>query len=317
MSNITFPENEYKNIHNTLKLSDKDSIKQINHHKIGYKNHIYLKSKTHKIFSKLSKKVRILIIDISQGCYNKSLITTRLNDFIIESQLDGLEKTHSSILINLLSLNKSSKIEYNIWYPDKDLEFMDLEKYDYWICTGGPASVLELDQNTNTKNTNWLKNTLFTLKLLQKLNKPGFAIGLGHQLFAKAKGGIVQNYSKYPEFGTVDLSLCFSKKLIQINATHSDSVVVKPKNSKVIGWNKYNQCQILEYRLKNNQKIITIQNHPEISSYYLDVFRFIRYKDITECQTQHQRKIIKNDKKSLKILEYITKKIIKTTKLSN
>jgi GMP synthase-like glutamine amidotransferase len=279
--------------------------KQIKEHQLSIKNKNTTINRNKKILSKIRNPISILIIDISQGLYKEELIPSDLHDFLIQEQFGNLTKSHSSILVNILALKSNSCIKYDIWYPEKQ-ELIDISKYDYWICGGGPAMPSEL--KLETKNTPWLQKTVDILNQLQSARIPGFAICLGHQLFAYMNGAKVGKSSNYPEFGSTKVKLTRSKKIVKIIATHFESILTRPKNATVVGCNSYNNFQFLEYKLNNNSKVFTVQNHPEFFSFYMEVMRFIRFDKIL-----NPRNIIKNCNNN--IMQKIAIEILKSSKI--
>jgi GMP synthase-like glutamine amidotransferase len=240
------------------------------------KIHQQITRKCIKVFSK--KKLKVLIIDLAQGGYNSGLTSSDLNQSFIDTLFGG-KKEFSSLWVNILGFNQLNSINltYDIWLADRESFNFEISNYNFWICTGGPAMPSELDNNTNP-NFVWLSKVAQILSLLQKNNIPGLAICLGHQLFAYNNNSKIGKIESLPEFGSVKHFSPNSKKVYEFCATHFESVLTKPKGSKVLLQNQYNNFQCLEYKLENNNKIITIQNHLEIPSYYLELLRMIRSK---------------------------------------
>ena len=124
------------------------------------------------------------------------------------------------------------------------------------ILSGGPKSTL----SKSAPNIKW---KLFLNKL------PLLGICYGHQLVANICGGKTK-YSNKKEFGSAELIEKKKSKLTEgffINKknivwmSHSDSVIIKPKNFNVIASSKNSKFAILE---SNSKKIFTTQFHPEV-----------------------------------------------------
>ena len=144
-------------------------------------------------------------------------------------------------LINFKKFNKLTNLDKNI----KGI-----------ILSGGPKSTL-------SKSAPKIKWKLFLNKL------PLLGICYGHQLISNICGGKT-NYSHKKEFGS---SLLIEKKKSKLTEgfftnkkntvwmSHSDTVMVKPKNFRVIASSKNSKYAILE---SNSKKIFTTQFHPEV-----------------------------------------------------
>ena len=124
------------------------------------------------------------------------------------------------------------------------------------ILSGGPKSTL----SKSAPNIKW---KLFLNKL------PLLGICYGHQLVANICGGKTK-YSNKKEFGSAVLiekkksqltEGFFTNKKNIVWMSHSDSVIVKPKNFNVIAYSKNSKFAILE---SNSRKIFTTQFHPEV-----------------------------------------------------
>lgn len=132
------------------------------------------------------------------------------------------------------------------------------------IITGSHAMV--------TDNLKWSLDTEEWIRKASLKDIPILGICYGHQLIAKALGGVVQNNPNGKEIGTV--YICKTKEIENdllfnnmpdtffANVTHRQSVLKLPKDSKVLGFNDHDKHQIV--RFKN--LIWGVQFHPEFNS---------------------------------------------------
>lgn len=120
-----------------------------------------------------------------------------------------------------------------------------------------------------TDNLKWSISTEEWIKKASIKNIPILGICYGHQLIAKALGGVVENNPKGKEIGTVkiykaneiedDLVFKDMPDTFFANVTHMQSVIKLPKGSKVLGFNSHDKHQIVRF----TNSIWGVQFHPE------------------------------------------------------
>lgn len=120
-----------------------------------------------------------------------------------------------------------------------------------------------------TDNLKWSTDTEGWIKIASKRSIPILGICYGHQLIAKALGGVVKNNPKGKEIGTVEIyknndikdDLLFNDipDNFFANVTHMQSVLELPEGSKVLGFNEHDKHQIVRF----TNSIWGVQFHPE------------------------------------------------------
>lgn len=128
-----------------------------------------------------------------------------------------------------------------------------------WIATGSNHSVYE--------ELPWMLRLESFLKDALALHRPVVGICFGHQILAKAMGGIVQKSEKGWGLGLHEYQLHDSGETICLPAYHQDQVITPPPAAKVLGGSEFCPHAVLDY----DGRALTFQAHPEFTADYLEV----------------------------------------------
>lgn len=132
------------------------------------------------------------------------------------------------------------------------------------ILSGGPNSVTENDIPR-------IPMFIFQLGI------PVLGICYGMQIMVQMLGGIVKNTNKNSEFGNAHIEIVckntlindiydyindFGHSILETWMSHSDTVIMAPKDFEVIGITKYNQIAIIA---NQKNRLYGVQFHPEVT----------------------------------------------------
>lgn len=253
------------------------------------------------IADQLPRDARILCIDVSQDGLKKLDVPEEMMAGMAETQFGEGDRTFPEAFRHLMGLDEDDP-RFMVWRAFERPKPKGLPFPDAWLVTGGPAMPSELDPGNKTENTKWLKRAAKAIQELTAANIPGVPVCLGHQLFAYAEGARVGRPEHGTrEFGTVDMQATEAGKDLQllygfwneegntqVSATHSEGVIVPPtsRDMHVIAFNGYSNYQGFAKPLREGQTVqeadqedqlvVSLQNHPEVTAMLLSVLRHVR-----------------------------------------
>ena len=142
----------------------------------------------------------------------------------------------------------------------------DVHDCDGWLITGSRHGAYE-DHAFIPPLEDFIRNSY-----AEKV--PMVGICFGHQIIAQAMGGKVEKFSKGWAIGPQDYD--FGGKNVRLNAWHQDQVTEKPAQAEVIASNAFCENAALLY----DDRVLTIQAHPEYSSGFIDGLMTTRGKGV-------------------------------------
>jgi len=157
-------------------------------------------------------------------------------------------------------------------YPD------DIAACDAYITTGSKASVYE--------DREWIRTLQDFIVSLYEQDKKLAAVCFGHQLVARAFGGMTQKSDKGWGVGvhTIDIHtrkpwMDPHRHSVEIIVSHQDQVLVLPEGAELIAGSPFCPNSMYIY----NDRILCLQGHPEFSH------------DYAEAMMRHRREAIGED----------------------
>lgn len=254
------------------------------------------------IADQLPRDARILVIDVGQDGLKDAVLPEGVAKELQQTQFGGEEKmTYAAAFRHMLGLGAGDE-RLMVWRAFERKKPKNVPFPDAWLVTGGPAMPSEMEPGNETENTQWLLRAQAAIKELVKSKIPGVPVCLGHQLFNYSEGakvGRLQGGKR--EFGTVEmqatdvgenLQLLYGfwddKGNVNVGASHSEGVITPSQNPDmhVIAFNDYskyqgfarplNEGQTVEEADREDQLVLSLQNHPEITAMLLSVLRNLR-----------------------------------------
>ena len=148
------------------------------------------------------------------------------------------------------------------------------------IVTGSPAHVTDLAP--------WNEIAAVYLRLLHEQQKPILGVCYGHQLLARAFGGMVGFHPKGREIGTIDVELTreaasdllFDKmpKKFSAQASHQQSVLSLPDEAVLLAKNSFDA----HHAFRLGSSTWGVQFHPEFSAHVMSSYIRERRNDIAK-----------------------------------
>jgi GMP synthase-like glutamine amidotransferase len=143
----------------------------------------------------------------------------------------------------------------------KDGEFpKHVTDFDGYVITGSPASA--------NGDEAWIATLSDFIRELDQAKIPTVGVCFGHQVIARALGGVVSKNPGGWGFGIAETHFDHAEKwmepklkTISLYAAHSEQVTVLPKGAEVLGGSDF--CPLGSYKIGNH--IFTTEYHPEMT----------------------------------------------------
>ena len=174
------------------------------------------------------------------------LQTGRLTTPIIEHHGD-----FDSLFRNLL---KDPEFEFETYYILDSMFPKSIIECDGWLITGSAHAVYD--------DALWIRRLEHFLQDAYDADVPIVGICFGHQVLAKALGGLVEKYKGGWAIGPQQYKFKNKDELVTINAWHQDQVTLRPKDAEVVASSSFCENAALLYK----KTAYTIQAHPEFTN---------------------------------------------------
>ncbi|MEL7279591.1 MAG: type 1 glutamine amidotransferase [Pseudomonadota bacterium] len=158
--------------------------------------------------------------------------------------------------------------ETKAWFVVDEEYPMSPEDADGWLITGSKHGAYE--------DHPWIAPLEEFIRAVYADGRPMIGICFGHQIIAQALGGKVVKFEKGWAVGHTDYEI--EGDQMRLLAWHQDQVVEKPETAKVIGSNAFCENAALLY----DNRILTIQPHPEFDGEILEKLIAVRGKGVVE-----------------------------------
>ncbi len=167
-------------------------------------------------------------------------------------------------------------------YQVQNMEYpQDIDDCDAYITTGSRHGVND--------DYEWIKRLEAFIRELDQVKKPFVGICFGHQLMAKALGGVVEKSDKGWGVGVSFNQVVGTKPWMKpyrdhlnLIASHQDQVIRLPQSNKIDVLVSSSFCPY--YMLSYGDHFISVQGHPEFSRKYSSALIDFRRKFIPfEC----------------------------------
>lgn len=139
---------------------------------------------------------------------------------------------------------------------------------DGWIITGSKHGAYE--------DHDWIAPLEDFIRAVYADGRPMVGICFGHQIIAQALGGKVVKFDQGWAVGHTDYTI--DGEEMRLLAWHQDQVVQAPEGARVIGSNAFCENAALLY----DNRVLTIQPHPEFDSEILEKLIEVRGKGVVE-----------------------------------
>ncbi len=164
----------------------------------------------------------------------------------------------------------------------KDGEFpKSVSEFDSYVITGSPASA--------NGDEAWIATLMDFIRELDHAKIPTIGVCFGHQVIARALGGMVAKNPRGWGFGIAETHFDHVEKwmepklqTISLYAAHNEQVTVLPKGAEVLGGSDF--CPIGSYKIGNH--VFTTEYHPEMTPEFVlglsHAFEKYIGRDVTE-----------------------------------
>lgn len=138
-----------------------------------------------------------------------------------------------------------------------------VDECDGWVITGSPCSVYE--------SLNWIADLESLVRAIDRAGIPLVGICFGHQLVARALGGVVAKAENGWGLG-VDIyqpteagQKVLGSEPVRLHIIHQDQVAELPQRAELLAGSAFCRYGVLSY----GQHIFTVQAHPEFGREYM------------------------------------------------
>ncbi len=191
--------------------------------------------------------------------------------------------TYHGMFVRLLE-NKGIDLNFVPYAVIDDIFPVSTDECDAWLITGSKHGAYE--------DLPWIRKLEDFIRSAAAENIPMIGICFGHQVIAKALGGIVNKSEKGWGLGVHDYDILKRPAWIDhhddvkfsINAIHQDQVIKPPEHAEVIASSDFCPHAMLVY----GETILTLQGHPEFEhDFYSDLIHARKGVTFDENHAEH------------------------------
>ena len=210
----------------------------------------------------------------------------RLGLLICDHVNESLRAEFDSYPVMFGDLFKNARVNFTIeYFFVVDGEFPEnIDQCDAYMTSGSKSSVND--------NSQWIAQLEKFIVDLYQANKPFVGICFGHQLIAKALGGLVNKSEKGWGVGIHTAKLNQQKDwmkspLNQLNlvVSHQDQIAILPEDTQVLYSSEF--CPFSMIQVGDN--FLGVQGHPEFTTEYSEALMTLR-KNIIPTDVYHEGK---------------------------
>lgn len=164
-------------------------------------------------------------------------------------------------------------------------ELPDLDECHGFILTGSVHNAYD--------DYPWILALVDWIRSCEARRKPLVGICFGHQIIARALGGVVEKSHKGWGLGSCEVKVVAFKEWMNLAidsarmlVSHQDQVVVVPRQMRVIAGNDF--CP--NFMLVKDNHILTVQGHPEFSPEFTE--KLVRKRQHLLSQEQYENALV-------------------------
>lgn len=160
-----------------------------------------------------------------------------------------------------------------------DMEFPNsVNAADGWLITGSKHGVYE--------DHPWIDPLEQFVRRAYMEPVPMVGVCFGHQIIARAMGGVVEKSDK--GWGVGRQSYLYGNEKVSLNVWHQDQVIVPPATASTVAANKFCEHAGLLY----GDRMFSVQAHPEFGAEMMQMLINLRGKSVPEERLAYAQKVL-------------------------